>query len=93
MESNCIIYVYENQKHVLYKINTIHDNLLLCNRQGYFNTTFKETPELQWNTVGVFKEGGISDETEIVNKYRVTGKVIRICNLLITVPINVLRES
>ena len=85
--------MYVNNTYMLYKIHTVHDNLLLCNKQGYFKTSFKEAPEIDWKTVGVFKEGGISDETELIYKYSVHGKVIRICNLLITVPINILHES
>ena len=77
----------------LYKIHTVHDNMLLCFKQGYFPTSFKETPELSWHNVGVFKIGGLSDDTEIVYKFKVHGKVIQISNLFITVPINVLRES
>ena len=77
----------------MFKIHTVHDNLLLCNVQGYFPTSFKETPELVWENVGVFKEGGLSEETKIIQKNTVHGKVIRLCNLLITVPINILRES
>ena len=77
----------------MYKIQTVQDNLLICNEQGYFNTCFKETPELNWKEVGVFKEGGLSDEIISINKLEVNGKVIRICGLLITVPINILRES
>ena len=92
MESNSIIYIFAD-KYQLYKIHTVHDNLLLCHEQGYFEHAYKETPELNWGHVGVFKEGGISDETKIIYKSQVHGKIIRICNLLITVPINILRES
>ena len=90
MESNSIIYIYEENQYNFYIIHTVHDNLLLCYKQGHFEHKFKETPEINWSSVGVFKEGGISDETEIVHKGRVHGKAIRICDLLITVPINVL---
>ena len=77
----------------MYKIHTIHENLLLCNEQGYFEKKFRETPEINWKSVGVFKEGGISEDTVTLNKLQVHGKVLQICKLLITVPINVLRES
>ena len=93
MESNSIIYIFENNKYKLYKIHTVHDNLLPCHIQGYFPISFIETPELLWEKVGVFKEGGISEETKIVYKSRVHGKVIRVLNLLLTVPINVLRDK
>ena len=93
MESNSLIYTFKNNNYAMYKINTVHDNLILCNKQGYFKKCFKETPELKWSNVGVFIEGGISDEIETVYKHEIHGKVIRLCQLLITVPINILRES
>ena len=93
MECNTLIYIYCNNTYNMYKIHTVHENLLLCNKQGYFPTHFRETPDIQWNSVGVFKEGGISEETEIVYSSQVHGKIVQICNLLITVPINILRES
>ena len=77
----------------MYKIVTIHDNLLICNEQGYFRKNYKETPEINWNAVGVFKEGGLSEDLVSLNKNQIDGKVIRLCHLLITVPINILRES
>ena len=45
MESNNIVYIHKNDQYHMYKIHTIHDNTLLCNVQGYFKTSFKETPE------------------------------------------------
>ena len=76
----------------MYKIYTVHENLLLCNEQGYFEISYKETPEISWKNIGVFKEGGISDEIVSLNKQEIHGKVIRVCNMLITIPINILRE-
>lgn len=93
MESNSIVYIYQENTYKFYKIYNIHENLLLCNQQGYFVQNYKETPEIHWQNVGVFKEGGMSEETKIIYKSQVHGKVIKICDLLITVPINILRES
>ena len=77
----------------MYKIHTIHDNLLLAYEQGFFKKKFNETPELNWNSVGVFKEGGLSDNSVTLTKQQIQGKVVQVCQLLITVPINVLRET
>ena len=93
MEANNLIYIFENNEYNIYKIHTIHENLFLCHKQGYFQTSYRETPEIEWKSVGVFKEGGLSEETYPINKCFVHGKVVRVCGLLITVPINVLRES
>ena len=53
---------------------------------------FNETPEINWNSVGVFKEGGILDNSVTPTKQQTQRKVVQVCQLLITVPINVLRE-
>ena len=58
----------------LYKIYAVHDNLLLCHPQGYFKHQYKETPEINWGNVGVFKEGSLGVETKIVQKKKSTGK-------------------
>ena len=77
----------------MYKIQSIAGNMLLCHPQGFFPITFPETPEITWNDVGVFKRGGISETIVTIPKQNVNGKVIIISNLLITCPINILRES
>ena len=67
MEANNIVYLYKNASYKMYKIHSIHENLLLCHEQGYFQTTYKETPELNWKNVGEFKEGGLSEESTSIN--------------------------
>ena len=69
MESNNIVYIYENDSYSMYKIHTVHENTLLCNAQGYFPTNFRETPEINWVSVGVFKEGGTGEDTITLNKF------------------------
>ena len=69
----------------MYKIHAIHENLLLCNEQGYLKTTYKKTSEIDWSLEGVFKEGGISENTITLNKMEIHGKVLKISHLLITV--------
>ena len=62
MECNSLIYVYRNNKHVMYKICETQGNILICRQQGYYPVVYKETPEISWETVGVYKEGGLSDD-------------------------------
>ena len=76
----------------MYKICETQGNILICRQQGYYPVVYKETPEISWETVGVYKEGGLSDDNVFVLKQHVCGKVLRVLNLLITCPINVLRE-
>ena len=93
MECNSLVYEYQNKQHKMYKIISVNGNVLTCHPQGYFKVSFPETPELNWSEIGVFKLGGISEAIKHVHKCQISGKVIMVSNLLITCPINILRES
>ena len=73
MECNSMVYTYNNSSYQLYKIYEAHDEILLCYEQGYFITNFKETPEINWKSVGVFKEGALSEETKVLQKNEIHG--------------------
>ena len=45
MEANNIVYIFENEKYKMYKIHTVHDNLLICNEPvSYTHLTLPTTP-------------------------------------------------
>ena len=92
-ESNCVIYTYENNEYSIFKIMSIDKNSFQCLKVGKYETTFTETPTLDWSKIGVFKAGGISDEIVTIPKNAVAGKVIRVMDLFVTCPINVLLEK
>ena len=77
----------------MYKIQSVIGNVLTCFHQGYFPINFPEAPEINWNKIGVFKVGGISEKQKMLEKCKVHGKVLQVGNMLITCPINILRES
>lgn len=60
---------------------------------GNFPVKFAETPTLNWSKVGVFKAGGIGTDSINIQKNEVAGKVMKVKNLLITCPNNVLLEK
>ena len=93
LECNSLIYVYENNTHVMYKIHTIDNNDFICNRLGNHSIESPNTRMLNWSSVGVYKKGGLSSENIIVKREDVTGKVIKVKNHLITCPVNILREK
>lgn len=93
MESNSLIYVYENCTHVIYKIKSKEKDLLLCNQLGNHPISLPNTTMLDWATVGVYRKGGLSSIDVVINKNKVSGKVIKVENLLITCPLNILREK
>ena len=93
MESNCLIYVYENNKHVIYKIKTIDNENLICNQLGNLEVEFTNTPMLNWSSVGVYRKGGLSSVDVNISRNAVAGKVIKVDKYLITCPNNILREK
>lgn len=93
LECNSLIYTFSNKHYNLFKITEIDGEHFTCNKVGKYTTSFPETPTLKWENIGGFKAGGISDEIEIVNKCDVAGKFIRVSDLFITVPKNVLQEK
>ena len=95
MECNSLIYVYENSKHIMYKIQSIDNesDILLCNQIGNHEITLPNTNMLNWSSVGVYRKGGLSSVNVEINRNNVAGKVICVEKLLITCPNNILREK
>ena len=95
-ESNNMIYLINAEKeYEFYNIIKINhaEGTFTCNKQGRYIYKCDLTPQIQWETVGVFIVGPFSDEEVLINKKDVKGKVMRVQNLLITCPNNVLREQ
>ena len=94
LECNSLIYVYECNKHVVYKINEIEENgQLICNQLGNFEAEFPNTNMLNWSSVGVYRKGGLSSLNVIVPREKVAGKVMKVGKYLITCSKNILREK
>ena len=93
LECNSLIYVYENNSHVIYKIKSIDNETLTCNQLGNFEIELPCTPMLNWSTVGVYRKGGLSSVDVNITRDRVKGKVIKIDKYLVTCPLNILREK
>ena len=93
MECNSYVYTFKDNQYNFFKILSIEEMTFQCSKVGKYDTSFPETPTLNWAKVGVFKAGGINDEIVYVNKVDVAGKIIRVKDLFITCPINVLEEK
>lgn len=96
LESNSMIYTYENGTYNMYKITKIekeNSEIFHCNIQGKIDIDFDEAADVDWSKVGVFKEGATGNDDIIIEKKNVRGKVLKISSLLITCPINVLLEK
>ena len=92
LECNSLIYVYENNTHVIYKIKSIENDSLTCNQLGNHEIEFM-CNNLKWSSVGVYRKGGLSPVDVIVNRDQVAGKVIKVDKYLLTCPNNILREK
>ena len=93
MECNSLIYTYENNNHVIYKIKAIENDNLICNQLGNHPVQLPNTSTLNWSSVGVYRKGGLCSLDVIVPRKSVAGKVIKVDVYLITCPANVLREK
>lgn len=96
LERNSLIYIHENSNYNMYKIITIEKNnpeLLICNIQGKVDIDFSEAMDINWSQIGVFKEGATGNEVIRIPRSHVHGKVMKVCSLLITCPLNVLQEK
>lgn len=93
MEDNSLVYTYTDNKHEIYVITDINENVFTCKRQGRFEYKTPLLPNHDWKTVGVYKKGPIGNDSYHINKEDIQGKVINVLNMLITCPNNVLTEK
>ena len=93
LECNSLIYVFENNTHVIYKIQSIQNDTFICHQLGNHPVNFQCTNMLNWSSVGVYRKGGLSSVDIQIERERVCGKVIKVKNLLLTCPVNILREK
>ena len=93
LESNRLIYVYEQKKYSIFEISDIEGQTMNCHRVGQYQAVFDETPQINWSKVGVFRRGATSDETTRIKMSKISGKVINVGEYVITCPENVLNEK
>lgn len=97
LENNYLIYTTdEDNHHTFYEIvEKVEDNpdSFICIKQGKFKFSTPLTPNLTWSQVGVYKLGPTCKEEQfVVHRDDICGKVLKVENLLITCPLNVLQE-
>ena len=93
LEANNFIYTYRLGFYKFYKIIDVEEDKIKCVQIQTSIHKFPETPTLKWEKVGVFKEEETLTEEVSIEHSLVAGKVLRIQNLLITCPKNVLCEK
>ena len=93
LECNNLVYIYKDERYNFYKVLKIADNVLECVTIEKEIQSYEETPTLAWAKVGVFQFAGEKNDLVKVNVNSVHGKLIRVKNLLITCPNEILREK
>ena len=95
LENNSLIYIFNDKnQHEFYNIIEIGENdIFTCTPQGKFPYVNHLTPEINWSTIGVYTVGPSSKILQNINKKDIHGKVLKVDNLFITCPINILNEQ
>ena len=94
LENDTLIYVWQYNRHNMYKIVEIMDDGdLICQKIVKSEFEFDDVA-LPWKCVGLFELIEINETDHvIIEQKNVSGKVLLVNNLLITCPNNVLREK
>lgn len=92
LECNSLIYIRKNANSLIYLISDINEDELLCHPVGKHPYQFN-SESVDWASVGVFRTGGIAANLVTISKNLVKGKVLRVSDLLITCPNNILQEK
>ena len=93
LECNNLIYTFKFGEYQLYKINHISENEFNCVKIKTDDISFAGATSLPWKKVGVFKLNEITNESVKINPNNVAGKIVKVKNVLLTCPINILDEK
>ena len=93
LECNSLVYSFKHNDHKMYKIISVEKNHLLCYPQGRYACSFREVPDLDFASIGVYQKGGVSELPVILPKSEVSGKVFHVGDYLITCATNILNEK
>ena len=94
LENDTLIYVWQYNRHNMYKIvEILEDGDLICHKIVKSEYEFDDVA-LPWKCVGLYELIEIDESDHVmIDQKNVSGKVIFVNNLLITCPNNVLREK
>ena len=93
LECNTLIYTYRLQTYHVYKIVEITGDEINCVPLITEEQEFEDTPNIVWENVGVFKFKEEGTETKQIRLNDIAGKIIKINDLLITCPKEILEEK
>jgi len=89
-----LFYTFKDQKYNLYKVLTVMDRMeVYAQELNVIEKVFSRHPELPFGSVGVFKDLGCLTIKKVIKMEDVAGKLIKVDNLYMTAPRNVLTEK
>ena len=89
-----LFYTFNDQTYKLYKVLTVMDKTqVFAQELNVTEKVFRREPELPFGTVGVFKDHGCLTTKTVIQTEDVAGKVIKVNNLYMTAPRNVLTKK
>lgn len=93
LECNDLIYTFVHRTYHCYKVVDINNDVFDCLEINTTEVFYEEVPNLNWDTVGVFKEESMGTEKIRINQRFVAGKLVKIKDILLTCPMNILNEK
>ena len=94
-QMSCNKYIYkfcDGDYHFFVIKKDLHNGFYECATQGRRRYRNAETPNLDWQSVGVFLLTAIASDNVLINEKDISGKAIVVMDLIITCPFNVLQE-
>ena len=89
-----IFYTFKDKEYKLYKVLNIMDsNEVYAQELNVQEKVFARHPELAFGSVGVFEDKGILTIKKVIPMNEVAGKLVKVKNLYMTAPRNVLTEK
>ena len=92
--SNNLFYTFKDRKYRLYKVLKVMDTHEVYGQElNVIEKVFSRHLELPFGAVGVFEDQGVLTVKEVIPMNAVAGKLVKIRNLYMTAPRNVLTEK
>ena len=89
-----LFYTFKEKKYKLYKVLKVMDtHEVYAQELNVAEKVFARHPELPFGSVGVFEDQGVLTVKNVIPLKEVAGKLVKIKNLYMTAPRNVLTEK
>ena len=88
-----LVYVFEDNDFKFYQVKEVLGNdTFQCLQLNAEKKQYRRHPDLEFDYVGVFQSRGLKTTTRNIHLSQVSGKVYKYKGLIMTIPLNVLKE-